>query len=132
MKDDDGKPLFNNPFAALKGEVKDVGGVSLPERKKAPEPARAPAPAPAPAKKSPRPGGVVIRLERTGRGGKEVTVIERVGASAAEREKLLKKLKSALGTGGTIEGNSLVLQGDQRERLESPAVADLLLRGPRI
>jgi translation initiation factor 1 len=131
MKDDTGKPLFNNPFAALKGEVKDVGGVSLPERKKAPEPARASAPPPA--KKRPRPGGAVIRLERTGRGGKEVTVIERVGASAADREKLLKRLKGALGCGGTIEGDSLVLQGDQRERLESPAVADLLLlRGPRI
>jgi translation initiation factor 1 len=133
MTSDDGKKPFNNPFGALRGgdppaPEPPAGGVSLPERKKAPEPPRAAAPA----KKSPRPGGAVIRLERTGRGGKEVTVIERVGVSAADREKLLKRLKSALGCGGTIEGDSLVLQGDQRERLESPAVANLLLRGARI
>ena len=64
-------------------------------------------------------GRAVIRLERAGRGGKEVTIVERVGASPAEREQLLKKLKAALGCGGTIEGDSIVLQGDQRKRLES-------------
>lgn len=121
---DDKKP-FNNPFGALRGGAAPAapetpgGGVTLPDRKKptaAPGTLR-PAPSPPPAKK--KTGGAVIRLERTGRGGKEVTVIERVGASAADREKLLKKLKAALGCGGAIEGDTLVLQGDQRSRLES-------------
>jgi translation initiation factor 1 len=31
----------------------------------------------------------------------------------------LKELKRALGTGGAIEGDALVLQGDHRERLRA-------------
>ncbi|HZI02954.1 MAG TPA: translation initiation factor, partial [Archangium sp.] len=34
-----------------------------------------------------------------------------------EREVWVKALKGALGCGGTVEGETLVLQGDQRERL---------------
>ena len=59
----------------------------------------------------------VVRIERSGRGGKEVTVIEHLDLSPAEREVWLKALKSGLGCGGVIEGASLVLQGDHRKRL---------------
>jgi translation initiation factor 1 len=118
MTSDDGRKPFNNPFGALRGpqESAPAGGVSLPERKKTPEPAAAGKPTAAPPAKT-KAGRAVIRLERTGRGGKEVTIIERIGASAAEREQLLKKLKSGLGCGGAIEGDAIVLQGDQRKRL---------------
>ena len=59
----------------------------------------------------------VVRLERSGRGGKEVTVVEHLGLAPKDREVWLKALKSALGCGGVVEGDALVLQGDQRERL---------------
>ena len=59
----------------------------------------------------------VVRLERSGRGGKEVTVVEHLGIAPKDREVWLKALKSALGCGGVVEGDALVLQGDQRERL---------------
>ena len=59
----------------------------------------------------------VVRMERSGRGGKEVTVIEQLDLGPLDREKWLKQLKAALGCGGVVEGNNLVLQGDQRKRL---------------
>jgi translation initiation factor 1 len=94
---------FHNPFAAL-GLKRDA----LP-----------PGPAPAPVKDEPArgPARAVVRMERKGRGGKEVTVVEQLGLPEAEREKWLKALKGALGCGGVVEEDTLVLQGDQRERL---------------
>ena len=99
----DEKKPFHNPFAALAG-LKDA----LPE-------GQPPAPVAAPAVKGP--AKAVVRMERVGRGGKEVTVIEQLELSLKEREKWLKALKGALGCGGTLEGDDLVLQGDHRERL---------------
>lgn len=110
--EDDKKP-FNNPFGALVGKLKDLPS--------------APAPAPQPSAK-PQPKGpakAVVRLERAGRRGKEVTVVEQLGLNAKELEVWLKALKAGLGCGGVIEEKRLVLQGDQRERIE----ALLLLRG---
>jgi len=62
-------------------------------------------------------------MERAGRGGKEATVVEQLDLSPAEREKWLTALKAALGCGGKIEGDTLMLQGDQRERLKPLLVA---------
>jgi translation initiation factor 1 len=61
-------------------------------------------------------------MERKGRGGKEVTVVEQLGLKAKELEAWLKALKDALGCGGAVEGETLVLQGDQRKRL--PAILE--------
>ena len=44
-----------------------------------------------------------VRLDRKGRGGKSVTVIEGLRMPQKEREALLKQLKSKLGTGGTVK-----------------------------
>ncbi len=63
------------------------------------------------------PRRAVVRYERSGRGGKEVTVIEQLGVSQAELLAWLKHLKSGLGCGGSIEGDSIMLQGDHRTRL---------------
>jgi translation initiation factor 1 len=94
---------FHNPFAALglKREELPAG----------------PAPAPLKAEAPKGPARAVVRMERKGRGGKEVTVVEQLGLSAAELDKWLKALKGGLGCGGTVEDDTLVLQGDQRERL---------------
>ena len=59
---------------------------------------------------------VRIRCERKHRGGKTVTLIEGLALSADERATLLKRLKAALGCGGTVEDQTLVLQGDVIER----------------
>lgn len=96
---------FNNPFAAIAGKRE-----ALPA---------GPAPAAASGKKEERkgPARAVVRLERKGRGGKEVTVVEHLELPKAEREVWLKALKNSLGCGGVVEEDALVLQGDQRERL---------------
>jgi translation initiation factor 1 len=105
----DDEKFSNNPFAAL-GPVR--GSVPAPETPQPLPPSGAPE-----AKLSRAIARAVIRLERTGRGGKEVTVVEQLGLSGSDLEKWLKELKSALGCGGVVEGPSLVLQGDHRKRL---------------
>jgi translation initiation factor 1 len=95
------KKPFHNPFASLREKLGD-----LPE---------GPAPREAPAAKGP--ARAVVRMERKGRGGKEVTVVEQLGLPARELEGWVKDLKGALGCGGAVEGPTLVLQGDQRKRL---------------
>jgi translation initiation factor 1 len=107
---DDEKP-FHNPFDALRA-LRD----RLPAAPDPPEPAAPPeAPRGATAAKTiPR---AVVRMERSGRGGKEVTVIEQLGLTPQEREVWLKALKASLGCGGVVEGESLMLQGDQRTRV---------------
>ena len=115
----DEKSPFHNPFGAL-GAIRD----QLPER---PAPA-VPTPAPKPAKAAPTgPARAVVRMERSGRGGKEVTVIEHLGLPPMDREKWVKALKAGLGCGGQVEGDAIVLQGDHRKRL--PAL--LTARGVR-
>lgn len=54
----------------------------------------------------------IIRLDRKGRGGKTVTVIEGLQLSAKDSEKLLKHLKTKLGTGGTVKDSWIEIQGD--------------------
>jgi translation initiation factor 1 len=59
----------------------------------------------------------VVRIERKGRGGKEATVVEKLGLPADALTRWLEEAKRALGCGGGIEDGALVLQGDQRERV---------------
>ena len=55
---------------------------------------------------------VIVRLDRKQRGGKSVTVIEGFLIPAKDREALIKRLKAGLGTGGTVKGSFLEIQGD--------------------
>ncbi len=97
----DEKKPFNNPFGALGGIRGELpkGPQTAEEKKIKKVPAKA-----------------VVRLERAGRRGKEVTIVEQLDLEVAAREEWLTAMKSALGCGGVIEGTALVLQGDQRER----------------
>lgn len=56
-------------------------------------------------------------MERKGRGGKDVTVLEQLNLNPVLKQRWLKELKAALGCGGLIEGDTIVLQGDHRKRL---------------
>ena len=94
------------------------------------EPLKAQLPSVPASPESPAPTGparAVIRLERKGRSGKEVTVVEQLGLSAQELARWHQDLKRSLGCGGTVEGDALVFQGDQRQRLKD----ELLARGVR-
>ena len=65
----------------------------------------------------PNDGVVRIQRDKKGRGGKTATTITGLPGSESELDALLKSLKQFCGTGGSREARTLVLQGDQRERL---------------
>jgi translation initiation factor 1 len=62
-------------------------------------------------------GSARIRRETGGRGGKTVTVVSGLSLDAAALTALSKRLKAACGTGGTVKGETIELQGDHREAL---------------
>ena len=101
----DPTPLAQRPFSSL-------AGVSVAAQAPVPTP---PAPSRADPVK-PAPAWAVVRLERKGRGGKEVTVVEKLELRASELDRWAKSLKQDLGCGGVVEARTIVLQGDQRGR----------------
>lgn len=60
---------------------------------------------------------ITVRLERTGRGGKTVTIAEGPGLAGRALAPLAREIARALGSGARVEGPLLVVQGDQRDRL---------------
>lgn len=63
------------------------------------------------------PARAVVRYERKHRGGKEVTIVDKLELKPDELARWCKELKQALGCGGSVEDKTIVLQGDQRPRL---------------
>jgi translation initiation factor 1 len=77
-----------------------------------------PAEAAAPPEDKPRkPGRVVLRREKKGRGGKVVTTLTRHGLTPDDLADLAKRLRKALGCGAGVEDEVIVIQGDQRDRV---------------
>ena len=64
----------------------------------------------------------VFRLEKAGRNGKTVTVIDQLPRNSAYLEKLSKELKAKCGAGGSFElgpkGGKIEVQGDKREQIK--------------
>ena len=67
--------------------------------------------------RSPKKQGIRIRRESKGRGGKCVSVIDGLPLDEKGMKTLLKKLKGQLGTGGTVKGACIEIQGEHREKL---------------
>ena len=110
---DSGPPLTSSPFAGLEG-LRDQ--LPLPDEHLAnpfegSEPLEAGPPTPT------SPQRARVRLQRRGRAGKEVTLVEGLDLDAASLKHWLQALRKDLGCGGSVEGKTLVLQGDQRRRL---------------
>ncbi|MBI5542834.1 MAG: translation initiation factor [Deltaproteobacteria bacterium] len=97
---------FHNPFSALAPKREGLPPGVLRAEKARPAPARA-----------------VVRMERKGRAGKEVTVVEKLALPSQELERWARELKQSLGCGGSVEEGALVVQGDQRERIRAWLVA---------
>jgi translation initiation factor 1 len=62
-------------------------------------------------------GIVRIRRETAGRRGSAVTTLNGVVGTEAELKALTKKLKRLCGSGGTLKGTIIEIQGDHREKL---------------
>lgn len=58
-----------------------------------------------------------LRIEKQGRGGKVVTVIDGLPNNATFLNELAAELKRACGTGGTVRPGAVELAGDRRERV---------------
>jgi len=56
-----------------------------------------------------------LRIEKSGRGGKTVTVIDGLPRNTDFVAALAKELKKAVGAGGTSREGAVELQGDRRE-----------------
>jgi translation initiation factor 1 len=62
---------------------------------------------------------VTVLLDRKGRGGKTVTVINGLQMPQKKIEALLKELKAKLGTGGTSKNTTLEIQGNHIDTVMS-------------
>jgi translation initiation factor 1 len=60
-----------------------------------------------------------LRMEKKGRGGKTVTVVDNLPNNAAFLKDLCQDLKRACGTGGAVQDGAIELQGDLRERVRA-------------
>jgi translation initiation factor 1 len=60
-----------------------------------------------------------LRMEKTGRGGKTVTVIYDLPRNQPFLKALASELKRACGTGGAVVENTIEIQGDLRERIRA-------------
>jgi translation initiation factor 1 len=58
-----------------------------------------------------------LRMEKAGRGGKTVTVVDNLPNNAAFLKELSQELKRACGTGGAVRDGGVELQGDLRDRV---------------
>jgi len=57
-----------------------------------------------------------LRIEKKGRSGKTVTVVDGLPKNSAFLKDLSHELKRACGTGGSVTDGTVELQGDLRER----------------
>ncbi len=58
-----------------------------------------------------------VRMERSGRGGKTVTLVDNFVGTEEDLNALGKTLKSKCGVGGSIKDGQIIIQGDFRERI---------------
>ena len=61
---------------------------------------------------------IVLRREKKGRGGKVATVVEGIKRPPSALERIARDLKRALGCGASVEGDTIVVQGDMAARIE--------------
>ena len=60
---------------------------------------------------------VYLHRESKGRGGKAVTLIKGLALSEGDLSALMKKLKQACGSGGTVKDGVIEIQGEHREKI---------------
>ena len=60
-----------------------------------------------------------LRIEKKGRAGKVVTVINYGNLTSNEAEQLAIEIKKHFGTGGSIKNGEIIIQGDIKEKLRS-------------
>jgi translation initiation factor 1 len=62
-------------------------------------------------------GKIVLSRERKGHGGKMATVVAGLGLAGRDLESIAKALRRALGCGASVDGERVLVQGDQVARV---------------
>ncbi len=65
-----------------------------------------------------------VHIDRSGRAGKQVTIVSGFVGASEDMETLCKKLKTKCGTGGSVKDGEILIQGDVREKLLQFLVQD--------
>lgn len=60
---------------------------------------------------------VTIRIDRKGRKGKSVTVVEGLSVNPDHLAEIAKELKQSIGTGGTAKQGRIEIQGEHRDNV---------------
>lgn len=60
---------------------------------------------------------LVCKYEKKGRNGKPVTLIEGFEGTEDELKQISKKIKSTLGIGGSEKDGTIIIQGDNRDKI---------------
>ncbi|MBD5780502.1 translation initiation factor [Pelagicoccus sp. NFK12] len=103
---DGGSELGATPFGAL-----DLGNLPSGPRPSAPQPAAKPS-----ASEKKNRGRLDVKREKSGRGGKTVTVVSGwKGIAAEEKAVLAKSIQKRCGVGGAVKNGNIEIQGDKRE-----------------
>jgi|GEM_PF-82779 len=68
---------------------------------------------------TPSDGFAKVRRETKGRKGKGVVTISGLGLSASELKSLASKLKKTCGSGGSVVGETIEIQGDKRDAIKT-------------
>lgn len=59
-----------------------------------------------------------VRMEKKGRGGKQVTIVAGFVGSEEDLADLAKKLKTSCGVGGSAKDGEIIIQGDHVQRVK--------------
>ena len=60
---------------------------------------------------------LVCKFEKKGRNGKPVTIVEGWEGSEDDLKKISKKIKTTLGIGGSEKDGTIIIQGDNRDKI---------------
>ncbi len=60
---------------------------------------------------------LICKFEKKGRNGKPVTIVEGWEGSEEDLKKISKKIKTTLGIGGSEKDGTIIIQGDNRDKI---------------